>query len=238
MGLITRFNLDRIIKDFKTPNFFETGTFWGDGVAYATQSPFQSILSVEIVPEIAKKAAARFTQLPHVKIITDESAAAMEKELGSLAGNCVFWLDAHFPGADAGMTEYDADLDEEVRLPLTKEAEIISRLRKGKRDVIIMDDLRIYEDGPYENGNVPPDALPKMNRNIDFIYEYFSETHDIHKLYQEEGYIFLLPRPSKWSWAGLFGKKKEPADYLNEVARKEETGEISTVPPANPLKAI
>lgn len=213
MGLIKRFNLDKMIEDYKTTVFFETGTFWGDGVAYALQSSFERIISVEIVPDIAKKAADRFAANKQVKIVEAESTAAMEKELGQISDNCVFWLDAHFPGADAGMKEYNADMDEGVRLPLVHESAIIHRLRKGKRDVIIMDDLRIYEDGPFTNGNVPADALPKEDRNIDFVYKYFNATHSVHKLYQEEGYILLLPKPGWWS----FGKKKEAEYYLHDL---------------------
>ena len=198
MGKINRFDLSRIIAKFKTPVFFETGTFRGDGVEYALQSPFEKIISIEIIPDLADKAKKRFAGNEKVKIIEGESSRVMEDELPGLTDNCIFWLDAHFPGADAGMKEYDADMDESIRLPLVIESSIISRLRKGFKDVIIMDDLRIYEDGPYQNGNVPPDALPKQNRNIDFVKQNFSKSHHIYKLYQEEGYILLLPKHRSW----------------------------------------
>jgi hypothetical protein len=206
MGKINRFDLSRIISKFKTPIFFETGTFRGDGVQYALQSPFKKIISIEIVPDLADKVKKRFAGNETVKIIEGESSRVMEDELRNLPGNCIFWLDAHFPGADAGMKDYDADMDESIRLPLVTESSIISRLRKGFQDVIIMDDLRIYQDGPYQNGNVPPDALPKKNRNIDFVNQNFGETHHIYKLYQEEGYIFLLPKPSQRNIFNFFFK--------------------------------
>lgn len=217
MGKINRFDLDRIIARFKTPVFFETGTFLGDGVQYALQSPFKKIISIEIVPELADKAKKRFAGNENVKIIEGESSRMMEDELPNVPDNCVFWLDAHFPGADAGMDDYDADMDESIRLPLVMESSIISRLRKGYHDVIIMDDLRIYEDGPYQNGNVPADALPKQNRNIDFVIQNFDKTHHIYKLYQEEGYILLLPRHSNWfgNFLRLFSDTTpKPTDYL------------------------
>ena len=99
-----------------------------------------------------------------------------------------------FPGADAGITAYDSENAEEVRLPLVKELQTISESRKKFKDVIIVDDLRIYEDGPYKNGNVPEDALPKMNRNISFVYNYFERSHIVLKCYLDEGYILLLPK--------------------------------------------
>lgn len=195
MGLLNRFDLCRIVKEYKIRYFFETGTFWGDGVAYALQTPFQKLLSVEVIPEIADKAKHRFEEQSQVEIIEGESVAVLESELPKLNGNCIFWLDAHFPGADAGLTTYDAEENNEAtRLPLPKELEVISRLRSGFKDVLILDDLRIYEDGPYQNGNVPEDALPKMSRNIDFVYQYFGATHIVLKSYLDEGYILLFPK--------------------------------------------
>ena len=196
MGTIRRFDLARIIKEYKTQNFFETGTFRGDGVCYALEFPFKRITSVEIIPEIATEAKARFAGASHVKIIEADSVNALKNELSKNKANCVFWLDAHYPGADAGITGYDAENIEEMRLPLVKELETIKALRKNGKDVLILDDLRIYEDGSYENGNVPADALPKVDRNIDFAYRYFQKTHIILKCYLDEGYILLFPKKS------------------------------------------
>jgi len=194
LGTIRQFNLGRLIKEYKAPNFFETGTFRGDGVDYALKFPFFQITSVEIIPEIANEAKERFSNNDNVKIITADSVSALRDELPAIKTNCIFWLDAHFPGADAGITAYDSENAEEVRLPLVKELEIISTVRKKFKDVIVVDDLRIYEDGPYKNGNVPEDALPKMNRNISFVYSNFERSHIVLKCYLDEGYILLLPK--------------------------------------------
>lgn len=228
MGLLNRFDLSRIVKEYKIRYFFETGTFWGDGVAYALQAPFQKLVSVEVVPEIAAKAKQRFEDRSNVDIIEGESVAVLEKELPKLDGNCIFWLDAHFPGADAGLTSYDGADNETLRLPLPKELEVISRLRKNNKDVLILDDLRIYEDGPYQNGNVPEDALPKKSRNIDFVYQYFSATHIILKSYLDEGYILLFPKDvykrKHFSLSNLFKKKPAAPDhYLVQPAIDRKT---------------
>ncbi len=194
MGFINRFDLTRIMKEYNIDSFFETGTFRGDGVEYALRSPFAKIISVEIISEIAAEARQKFLLQDNVNIITGDSLSILEKELPKLTGNCLFWLDAHFPGADAGLTAYDADTEESVRLPLSKEVETIRRLRPGFHDVLILDDLRIYEDGPYINGNVPADALPRQDRNTNFIYKNFSATHVILKSYLDEGYILIFPK--------------------------------------------
>lgn len=194
MGSIRRFNLTKICSDYDTSAFFETGTFWGDGVDYALASPFLQLLSAEVVPEIADKAKARFASIPRVEIIEDSSEKALSDRAASIEHNCVFWLDAHYPGADAGMNAYDKDMDEAMRLPLAREIATIHRLRKSYSDVIIIDDLRIYEDGPFANGNVPADALPGKDRNINFVFRHFRWSHVIIRSYLDEGYILLFPR--------------------------------------------
>lgn len=217
MGSLSRFDLSRIIKEYKTTNLFETGTFWGDGVACALQHSFNKIVSVEIIPEIATKAKSRFADNEKVEIIEADSITALEKQLPLLKGNTVFWLDAHFPGADAKLADYASGDDMPFRLPLIKEVAIISEYRKKYRDVLILDDLRIYEDGPYQNGLVPPSAMPRGERNIDFVYHYFEATHYIFKSFLDEGYLLLFPKKTynsnHFSFIGLFRKKTVTEDH-------------------------
>lgn len=194
MGAINQFNLSRIIRDYNISYFFETGTWKGDAVAFALQYSFKKIISTEIIPVIANGAKSRFQQEPRVTIIESNSIEALAAELPSLNGNCLFWLDAHFPGADAGLERYDAVKDENIRLPLEKELTIIHELRKNFQDVLIIDDLRVYEDGPYENGNSPADTLPRKDRNIDFINRLFGKSHIPMRTYRNEGYVLLFPR--------------------------------------------
>jgi hypothetical protein len=194
MGVINQFNVDRIIRDYNIKFFFETGTWKGDAVAYALQFPFERIISAEIVPPIADGAKSRFKEETRVKIIEASSIKALSAELPLLKGNCLFWLDAHFPGADAGMARYDAAMDEDIRLPLEKELTIIHECRKNCNDLLIIDDMRVYEDGPYENGNSPVDTLPRNDRNLDFINRLFGRTHISMKTYRNEGYILLFPK--------------------------------------------
>ncbi|MBS1732129.1 MAG: hypothetical protein JST02_02425 [Bacteroidetes bacterium] len=223
MGRLNRFDLNRIITDYGTACLFETGTLWGDGIAYALSAPFRNIFSVEIMPEIAAKAKHRFTTEYKVHIIHADSVSAMKDRLPAIRHNIIFWLDAHFPGADAGMKLYNQESNQQLRLPLEEEIKTICSLRKGFQDVFIIDDLRIYEDGPYENGNAPSDVLPRANRNIEFIYDCFRDTHVILKSYADEGYLLLFPKnryKKKHSkWFNLFRRKPEtnPNYFVEEL---------------------
>ncbi|MEO5997129.1 MAG: hypothetical protein ABIN89_10325 [Chitinophagaceae bacterium] len=225
MGSIWTFDLSRIIQEYKTPHFFETGTFMGDGVEYALLSPFKKITSVEIIHEIADEAKRKFISYSKVEIIEDDSVSALTNNLPHLDGNCIFWLDAHFPGADAGMTDYDAGGNETLRLPLINEIELIhQRIRKFK-DVLVIDDLRIYEEGPFANGNVPVDALPVADRNINFIYECYGRSHVILKSYLDEGYVLVFPKRKyklKLFFNNLFGKKIKEDFYLSSSGTTNE----------------
>lgn len=193
MGFIQQFDLGRIIRDYHTRFFVETGTWKGDGVEAALAFPFDKIISAEIVPEIAAAAASRFTDHPQVTIIESSSAAMLEAWLPVLEGNCLFWLDAHFPGADAGLSSYDAENEENLRLPLETELRLIARRQANFTDVLIIDDLRVYEEGPFENGPAPADTLPRQAKRSGFVEELFGATHHILRSYRNEGYWILLP---------------------------------------------
>ncbi len=193
MGSISRFNLNKIAADYNCLYFVETGTWKGDGVAYALQTNFVKIISAEIVPRIAAEAQKRFQPYKNVSIIEGSSVPVLLKELPLLEGNCIFWLDAHYPGAEEGLNRYDAENNEDRRLPLKKEIEIIKTSRLHFKDVLIIDDLRIYEEGPYENGNAPGDTLPKEDRSVDFVFNHFGATHHISRFYRDEGYLILTP---------------------------------------------
>lgn len=136
------------------------------------------------------------------------SVSVLFKELPLLQGNCIFWLDAHFPGAEEGISRYDAETNEDRRLPLEKEIEIIRTRRSYFKDILIIDDLRIYEEGPFENGNAPEDTLPKGDRSIGFVTRHFGATHHISRLYRDEGYLILTPIHS-WTTG-----QSNPEQYL------------------------
>ena len=97
MGSLKRFDLDRIIQNFNTKFFFETGTWKGDGVAYAAKYNFTKIYSSEVVPEFAEKAKERFKNQGQIEIINKNSIDTLKEVIPSIKGNCIFWLDAHYP---------------------------------------------------------------------------------------------------------------------------------------------
>ena len=119
----------------------------------------------------------------------------MRELLPQVPGNMIFWLDAHFPGAHHQLQSYDAEKDLDVRLPLEQELSVIKQLRPGKRDVILIDDLRIYEKDNFEEGNLTDCGLESLAKyDSRFLYTIFQETHQPHRILKNTGYLMLLPK--------------------------------------------
>jgi len=187
--------LEDDIENYNISSFVETGTGLGDTVAYVLSNSKNliDVLSVEIYKDIANKASERFQNYTNCKIINNNSYDGLLEILPSLKERVLFFLDAHFPGADFGYTSYGDDIEINLKLPLQRELELICSNRDTSRDVFLIDDLRIYEEGNYELGNWPKEN-GAVHTGIDFIYDYLAKTHNIQKHSFCSGFITILPK--------------------------------------------
>ena len=195
MGSMLRFKLDEFAERFGLQAFVETGTARGDSVAYAAECmAFRHLLTCEIEPVLAAGAVCRFNDEPRVMVMRMDSILFMRLVATSGLPPALFWLDAHYPGAGFGLKAYDAEIPEDQRLPLERELELI-RDHRGGRDMIVIDDLRIYETGDWEAGPLPPDVPgdPKPG-GADWMREMFAATHTASTIARDQGYLMLLPR--------------------------------------------
>lgn len=202
MGTLRFFNLQSMMEAYGCRSLFETGTGIGDGVQYASYFHFDRIWTVEIHADIAATARERFSGDARIEVIHATSEEALSRVLPGVPNDApiLFWLDAHFPGADFGLAGYKDEKDADRRLPLERELALIAKLRHPCRDVLLIDDLRIYEDGPYEMGTMPEFAqtLPPERRNIDFVQRApWSATHDLQRFHQQTGFLVLTPRRAR-----------------------------------------
>jgi hypothetical protein len=148
MGLVSFFDLEKIKSENDCKIFVETGTYKGEGVDYALRFGFDKIYSIEIFDELAEKAQKRFKNVPNVEIVHNNSVDGLISIMDKLDSNCVFWLDAHFPGSDIGAKDYDEEKDEKLNMPLLEELKLIAA--RGHKDVILVDDLRTFKEVPQE----------------------------------------------------------------------------------------
>jgi hypothetical protein len=96
------------------------------------------------------------------------------------------------------MATYDAEPDVDRRLPLETElVAILARRVDAARDVILIDDARVYQPGAYGLGDLPPDfpGLKGMrNRSLAFVRELLGPTHGIVVDHADTGYVMCCPR--------------------------------------------
>ena len=182
-----------VLDFYGIKNFVETGT----GIAEVVRAVYDvdsnlNIHTIEVVPEIYDQNKIKFSYLKSVNWHLGQSAEVLGEVVPTLEGNTLFWMDAHFPGADFGLSSYGDEKDMDKRLPLKKELETIAAGRDVSNDVIVIDDLRIYEDGPFETGNW--DERTKYGGDgIGFIEEMFEKTHYIGRSYNAQGSVILFP---------------------------------------------
>ncbi len=117
----------------------------------------------------------------------------MEQMVKNLEGNTLFFLDAHFPGADFHFDTYTSTKDYDTRLPLEREVRTLNSVRDLSNDVIIIDDLRVYEDNNYSDGNWSLRSQAGGD-GIQFIYEIFEKTHRIERDLRFQGFLIIKPK--------------------------------------------
>ena len=111
----------------------ETGTYLGHMVS-AMQDQFERIYSIELAPELARKATARFATNHSITILHGDSGTLLPEILDGIAQPCVFWLDGHYSGGATAMGETETPVLAELR----------AILRHPYRNVILIDDARLF----------------------------------------------------------------------------------------------
>tara|TARA_R100000808_G_scaffold25086_1_gene61617 strand:- start:16062 stop:16688 length:627 start_codon:yes stop_codon:yes gene_type:complete len=206
MGQLSRLPLEELVHKYKPQFFIETGLGDGSGMKYITEgSPlhlcFERIFSIEIIEEQVDKLKKELLH-PRLEFIAGESAEVFKELLPRLKGNIMFWLDAHYPGADIGCGSYDGEENEKVRLPLEEELNLIKNLRpKDNRDIIMMDDLILYKDcgkniGDFFHQQEVVDKLTPRGEfsELNFFEKIFQDTHDFELNTSDTYYGFLKPK--------------------------------------------
>lgn len=192
--MLKHINLSNFIQRYNVKTFVESGTGRGDGLFNALKFPFESYYSIEIMEDQIESLRRMFKNSKNVTILPGISFEVFEEILPKIDNNIFFWLDAHYPGADLGLKGFEDERDLDVRLPLSKEIETISRLRAGFKDVIVCDDLRIYEKGPFQSKNLEEIGLGHIARYDVDPFFLLAETHEITKLSIDTGMAICLPK--------------------------------------------
>jgi hypothetical protein len=204
MGELQIFDVSGFKNKFNLEVFVETGTGNGHSLKHVLDvtkyNKFKKYFSIEIFKPLYEECLQTFSGYTDydISILNQSSYDGLIDILTQIPKeqNIFFWLDAHFPGADFKFTSYGNEKEKELRIPLEEEIKLIKKHRPLGNDFIIIDDLRIYEDGNYEGGNWNQRHLYGGN-GIQFIYDAFAETHEITKLNNHQGYVVLVPKENE-----------------------------------------
>jgi hypothetical protein len=115
----------------------------------------------------------------------------------------LFFLDAHFPGADFHKISYEESIRQfkEDAFPLLKEIKIIKKHRDISKDVFIIDDWKLYDrDKNYEHSEWLYRELQKELGLITMpnqIINEFENTHNFEINLSHQGYLILTPNNSQ-----------------------------------------
>jgi hypothetical protein len=110
----------------------ETGTYYGEMLA-AVKNDFDRILSIELDPELARRAVRRFAKTPQIHILEGDSQKVLPELLKSISEPALFWLDAGYWGW-SNLARDPQRLSAEVEAALSHPV---------KGHVILMDDARM-----------------------------------------------------------------------------------------------
>ncbi|HVB86686.1 MAG TPA: hypothetical protein VNK23_08500 [Candidatus Dormibacteraeota bacterium] len=121
-------------RRYQLRTLIETGTYYGEMIA-AVKDDFDHVFSIEFDPELAQRAARRFSGDARVRILEGDSAKVLPELLKSISEPALFWLDAGYWGW--------ADLARDPeRLSVEVEAALSHRVTAH---VVLMDDARMLD---------------------------------------------------------------------------------------------
>jgi len=197
MGELKHFDLKNLRNFYNINTLIETGTGIGSGLNYAFELDiFETLYSCEIHEEVYKK-----IQIQHdkCKIYNLDSISFFNSIINDIQNkNCLFWLDAHFPGADFGFGKYSDSIDENIKFPLESEIKWLFCNKDMSNDILILDDWRVYERLNYQDLSVYDKNqydfgvdLPIGGENIKQIIQ---NTHDIYVDLLDQGYLICTPK--------------------------------------------
>ena len=186
--------LKETLESFGIKNFVETGT--GDGSSMNKVIDTEVLdkqYGIELDTELFSNLMKQYDGNENVIIFNGYSEDCMDAVLEELSEDpTLFWLDAHFPGADYGPAGYGDEEDLNKRLPMEAELKIMKEKRDLSKDVIFMDDLRIYVDRDFEAGNWPERSKFGAN-GYDFVEELIGDTHILVEHLADQGYLLAFP---------------------------------------------
>ena len=211
MGLLREHKLTDYINKYNLKYYFETGTGKAECLEYALRYPFEEYWTVDIDEDLIEESFNKFKNMSkNINLLIGKSIDILDEYIPQIPKESptLFYLDAHFPGADFQKCTYEESIREHKQdaFPLEQEVDVILEKRDISKDVFIIDDLVLYEEGDFECLKVGcvweygwlQEELD-LKTDSKFLYEKFEKTHDFKKDLRSQGYLIITPKQNESS---------------------------------------
>jgi|TARA_R100001443_G_scaffold1098_2_gene4288 hypothetical protein len=211
MGLLREHKLTDYIDRYNLKYYFETGTGKAECLEYALRYPFEEYWTVDIDEDLIEESFKKFQNMSkNINLLIGKSIDILDEYVPQIPKESptLFYLDAHFPGADFQKCTYEESIREHKKdaFPLEEEVDVILEKRDISKDVFIIDDLVLYEEGDFECLKVGcvweygwlQEELD-LKTDSKFLYEKFEKTHDFKKDLRSQGYLIITPKQNESS---------------------------------------
>ena len=211
MGLLREHKLTEYIDRYNLKYYFETGTGKAECLEYALRYPFEEYWTVDIDEDLIEESFNKFKNMSkNINLLIGKSTEILDEYVPQIPKESptLFYLDAHFPGADFQKCTYEESIREHKKdaFPLEEEVDVILEKRDISKDVFIIDDLVLYEEGDFECLKVGcvweygwlQEELD-LKTDSKFLYEKFEKTHDFKKDLRSQGYLIITPKQNESS---------------------------------------
>ena len=211
MGLLREHKLTDYIDRYNLKYYFETGTGKAECLEYALRYPFEEYWTVDIDEDLIEESFNKFKNMSkNINLLIGKSTEILDEYIPQIPKESptLFYLDAHFPGADFQKCTYEESIREHKQdaFPLEQEVDVILEKRDISKDVFIIDDLVLYEEGDFECLKVGcvweygwlQEELD-LKTDSKFLYEKFEKTHDFKKDLRSQGYLIITPKQNESS---------------------------------------
>ena len=211
MGLLREHKLTDYIDRYNLKYYFETGTGKAECLEYALRYPFEEYWTVDIDEDLIEESFNKFKNMSkNINLLIGKSTEILDEYVPQIPKESptLFYLDAHFPGADFQKCTYEESIREHKKdaFPLEEEVDVILEKRDISKDVFIIDDLVLYEEGDFECLKVGcvweygwlQEELD-LKTDSKFLYEKFEKTHDFKKDLRSQGYLIITPKQNESS---------------------------------------
>lgn len=183
MGALTDFDLRHLITDYGCLVLVETGIGKGQATDEAAELDFLQIFAIEPQHKRALDVALRHAANHKVTVVHAKIERGLAEALDeiNIEHPALFWLASHQPGKDG-------------RPKLEDQLRQIAASRDIRRDIFLVDELRLYEDGVYDEGPCPDENRPLPEfRGLAFFETLLGQTHEIQRSRRRGGYLCAFP---------------------------------------------